>query len=281
MQVMYSTMRYTVLEISKALSNKQVETVGRTHVSRGTFRSVCVDATAWGAHGVSGDDSSLLTAAGTGPDSTLGAVDLSAGYDGPCFVIALEVLDNLPHDKVVWEDDRDEGTAAGSWRQVGVLCGEHTPGSPPTVEEVVMPLDDDIIARTVQALQQPVPPLWSSLSQAGDDDASLSWSQRVVKSMSQRLGRMHKSTGTLDWTLVPHPRNLGRPAEKATFVPTGAALTFANHQFQSLSRCHVLHSMSPTLCACVCRCVCVHICVVCVYVCVHVCVDIVCVCVHA
>ncbi|CAN6447796.1 unnamed protein product [Victoria cruziana] len=82
----YSNMKYISVEISPALAEKQMETVGevKSHLSR--FQVECRDAAVRNGWGL---------------------VDAQ-----PCWVIMLEVLDNLPHDLVYSKDQ------ASSWMEV-------------------------------------------------------------------------------------------------------------------------------------------------------------------
>ena len=127
----YARMQYTILEISETLSRKQVETVGPRHADSGVFTSVCVDATDW------------RLPAGAGSPVV---------HDGPCVVLALEVLDNLPHDKVVWD------AAARTWSQV-VVEERSRAGAASALTEVAEPLTDDLIKRTLR-LCYDSPPSW-------------------------------------------------------------------------------------------------------------------------
>ncbi|KDD76562.1 putative S-adenosyl-L-methionine-dependent methyltransferase [Helicosporidium sp. ATCC 50920] len=76
----YATCRYTCVEISPLLAEAQAERVGKAHGSR--FQ-VCVG------------------------DATVRSTWKEDSAD-PCLILAFEVLDNLPHDKVVWSSDGKE-----------------------------------------------------------------------------------------------------------------------------------------------------------------------------
>ena len=78
----YRAMEYTTLEISPTLAEVQRERLAPAH-SR-VHRGLCVDATTLGL----GDGAAIQPA------------DIDSIFtEEPCFVLAMEVLDNLPHDK--------------------------------------------------------------------------------------------------------------------------------------------------------------------------------------
>lgn len=90
-------MSYTILEISPVLQSKQCEVL-QEHAK--VARSVCVDA--------------------------MQVSEAAAGLadDRPCFVVGLEVLDNLPHDKVVAFETLESSAIANgsSWCEVAPLA---------------------------------------------------------------------------------------------------------------------------------------------------------------
>ncbi|GAB4851899.1 hypothetical protein Ancab_031298 [Ancistrocladus abbreviatus] len=84
----YNTMTYTSVEISSSLGEKQIETVGQVHSHLSKFKVECRDAadrSSWG--------------------------DVQ---EQPCWVIMLEVLDNLPHDIIYSENQ------VSPWKEVWV-----------------------------------------------------------------------------------------------------------------------------------------------------------------
>ena len=70
----YSTMRYKLVDISAAMSERQKSVVGRHHINCEFINADFLDVEP--GH--------------------------KAAENGHCIIIALEVLDNLPHDKVAW-----------------------------------------------------------------------------------------------------------------------------------------------------------------------------------
>ncbi|CAK7328460.1 unnamed protein product [Dovyalis caffra] len=105
----YNAMTYTSVEISPSLAEMQKETVGGVHSHLSKFRVECRD-----------------------------AADRSGWGDAkqqPCWVIMLEVLDNLPHDLVYSENQ------VFPWKEVWV---EKQPDKE-SLSELYMPLEDPLI----------------------------------------------------------------------------------------------------------------------------------------
>ncbi|XP_043707596.1 uncharacterized protein LOC122656955 [Telopea speciosissima] len=112
----YNNMSYISVEISSSLAKKQMETVGevRSHLSR--YRVECRDATdrtGWG--------------------------DVNPQ---PCWVIMLEVLDNLPHD-VVYSKDQ-----VSPWMEVWLEKQRDSL----QISEIYKPLEDPLIKRCVEII---------------------------------------------------------------------------------------------------------------------------------
>ncbi|OVA00095.1 putative S-adenosyl-L-methionine-dependent methyltransferase MidA [Macleaya cordata] len=110
----YNNMTYISVEISSALAKKQLETVGevRSHLSK--FRVECRDAA---------------------DRSGWGDVDLQ-----PCWVIMLEVLDNLPHDLIYSENQVSPWMEVWLQRQKDSL----------NISELYKPLQDPLIKRCIE-----------------------------------------------------------------------------------------------------------------------------------
>lgn len=112
----YNSMSYISVEISSSLAKKQMETVGavRSHLSK--FRVECHDAAdknAWGS------------------------IDQQ-----PCWVVMLEVLDNLPHDLIYSENQ------ASPWMEVWVEKQHNRVA----LSELYKPLQDPLIKRCVEII---------------------------------------------------------------------------------------------------------------------------------
>lgn len=112
----YNSMSYISVEISSSLAKKQMETVGavRSHLSK--FRVECHDAAdknAWGS------------------------IDQQQ-----CWVIMLEVLDNLPHDLIYSENQ------ASPWMEVWVEKQHNRVA----LSELYKPLQDPLIKRCVEII---------------------------------------------------------------------------------------------------------------------------------
>ncbi|KAH9620434.1 hypothetical protein KSS87_004126, partial [Heliosperma pusillum] len=116
----YNTMTYTSVEISPSLAEKQKETVGQVQSHKSRFKVECRDAAdrnGWG--------------------------DVQKE---PCWVIMLEVLDNLPHDLIFSENQ------VSPWKEVWV---EKQPdGKAPS--ECYRPLEDRLISRCIEILGEDI-----------------------------------------------------------------------------------------------------------------------------
>lgn len=123
---------YTVVDISPGLHSRQLDTVADHHTDGGVFQAVCMDATDAGAWEAGLDPTQCSAACGALPDRLRSV----AGGGGAVFVLLLEVLDNLPHDKVVWN------AANGCWNEVLVDVGGLT--------EVARPAEDPVVRRALQ-----------------------------------------------------------------------------------------------------------------------------------
>jgi len=113
----YASMQYVTVEISEALAAKQESRVGQVESHRERYA-------VWGGH-----DAAVAEA--------WGAVD-----DSPCYVVMLEVLDNLPHDRICRGKD-------GRWMQTRVRRNDRTATG---LEEVLEPLTDPLIQRCLAAV---------------------------------------------------------------------------------------------------------------------------------
>ncbi|MCL7022126.1 hypothetical protein MKW94_024115 [Papaver nudicaule] len=112
----YNNMTYISVEISSSLAKKQLETVGevRSHLSK--YRVECRDAA---------------------DRSGWGDVDQQ-----PCWVIMLEVLDNLPHDLVYSENQ------VSPWLEVWLQKQRDSAN----ISEVYKPLQDQLIKRCIDII---------------------------------------------------------------------------------------------------------------------------------
>ena len=115
----------------------------------------------------------------------------------PTYVIAMEVLDNLPHDKLV-----RPGDARSSWQQVAVSVAESD--GEPAYAEVPQPLADPLIRRCLAAAD------WLAPAEASNrPEPSGSFFSRAIDALAG------VSTGA------------AAAAEAATvYVPTGALQLF-------------------------------------------------------
>lgn len=112
----YNNMTYISVEISPALARKQVDTVGEVSSHLKRFHVECRDATdrnGWGK--VNGQ---------------------------PCWVIMLEVLDNLPHDLIYSENQ------SSPWMEVQLEKRQHES----SISEIFRPLQDPLIKRCIDII---------------------------------------------------------------------------------------------------------------------------------
>ena len=115
----HASTQWTAVDVSHSLLRKQSETVSLGSHHRGCFRTEqrgAADAAGWGAV-----------------------------CRRPCFVLALELLDNLPHDRVVREAPGEP------WQETHVVPGEGE-GAAPT--QVLRPLADPLIVRCAAAWEE-------------------------------------------------------------------------------------------------------------------------------
>ncbi|XP_039040150.1 uncharacterized protein LOC120178359 [Hibiscus syriacus] len=113
----YNSMTYTSVEISPALAEIQKQTVGevRSHLSKFKVEQRdAMDKSGWGD-----------------------------GEQHPCWVIMLEVLDNLPHDLIYSENQ------ASPWMEVWIEKQLDREG----LSELYKPLQDSLIKRCVEILE--------------------------------------------------------------------------------------------------------------------------------
>lgn len=155
----------------------------------------------------------------------------------PCHVIALEVLDNLPHDRVVVPDDEETAEDARGgvlrrfvgWKQTRVVAVDESDASFETREarEVLEPLTDPLILRACEAIyarrRSPPPPREAA---AGDDaSGSRALFSRITLAAHGALARLSRS-------LIAAARQMRTATAEGTvaFVPTGClALLEALH----------------------------------------------------
>lgn len=69
----------------------------------------------------------------------------------PCFVVMMEVLDNLPHDRVVQRPHDRHQPWLETWVEQGEAGNESTASSIGSAREVLQPLQDPLITRCLQA----------------------------------------------------------------------------------------------------------------------------------
>lgn len=162
----YAKMRYTSLDISKRLNDAQGARVRLGGHGNGVHRTSTGDAT---------------------NPNTWGPVD-----NRGCFVIALEVLDNLPHDRV-WRPKRGDG----EWMQTEITRDPESGA----LSERTAPLEDELIKETIRAIE-----MTADLAVDGDGGAY------------QPRGILHSIKSTLGALMSKR--------DETWFVPTGAMRLF-------------------------------------------------------
>ncbi|XP_078447068.1 NADH dehydrogenase ubiquinone complex I, assembly factor-like protein (DUF185) [Wolffia australiana] len=170
----YNHMKYISVEISPALSQKQLETVGDVQSHLSHYSVECRDASdrnGWG--------------------------DVDAQ---PCWVIMLEVLDNLPHDLVFSPDQ------VSPWMEVWV---QNEPGSE-ELSEIYKPIHDPLITRCLEISGMD----WQNSGSA--NMMKLLWSKAFPKSR-----RSWMPTGCLQLLEVLHGAlpNMSLIASDFSFLP--------------------------------------------------------------
>lgn len=171
----YASTSYTLVEISAAMAARQRERVQR-HAAR--CRVVQADATTWEG------------------------VPPTGAEPGPCYVLALEVLDNLPHDKAQWRllPQGDQRTGPTGWLEAVVVDDGTVPAaagerSDRGAREVFRPLSDPLLTHAIR--------LWGV---AGDRPAFVpTGALRLLQTLHARLGPEARLVFA-DFDSLPEPR---------------------------------------------------------------------------
>lgn len=151
----YNNMKYTSVEISTSLAKKQTETVGEVSSHSSKFQVECRDAS---------DQSGWSKS------------------EQPCWVIMLEVLDNLPHDLIYSENQ------VSPWMEVWV--GKKQDGS--ELSESYKPLQDSLIKQCMSVLE------------LEEDDTSPGIAARIGAKVFPKPRRCWLPTGCLKLLQVLH-----------------------------------------------------------------------------
>ena len=157
----------------------------------------------------------------------------------PCHVIALEVLDNLPHDRVVLPDDfeetaEDDSRGGGAlrrfagWKQTRVVAVDESDASFETREarEVLEPLTDPLILRACEAIYacRHSKPLIAEEDAYDDASGSRALFSRIALAAHGALARLSRSL------LAAAASQMRTASGHVAFVPTGClALLEALH----------------------------------------------------
>lgn len=159
----------------------------------------------------------------------------AAKDERPCFFIAMEVLDNLPHDKVAWTTpswpagatgSASAGTSAGTSPRQGPSPGDSSHGGGRVGQELceaVVVRDGERYREAFRPLRDPVIrellDICPDLSEMVTPEGSRSRQRRSEPSSAAPPGWGQGVTETLAGLLGRHPP---RPDLRAVFVPTGS-----------------------------------------------------------
>ncbi|KAF2548813.1 hypothetical protein F2Q70_00019399 [Brassica cretica] len=181
----YNNMSYTSIEISPSLAKIQKETVAQVGSHLSKFRVECRDAS-----------------------------DLSGWRNveqQPCWVIMLEVLDNLPHDLVYSQSQ------LSPWMEVLV---ENKPESE-SLSELYKPLEDPLIKRCIDIVEHEAPPvskpkeIWSKLFPKPRRCWLPTGCLKLLEVLHEKLPKM--SLIASDFSFLP---DVKVPGERAPLVST-------------------------------------------------------------
>ncbi len=175
----YARTKYTIIEISRPLAEKQLERLGPRHGS--VCQVVQQDVLEWTRQRIQLEQQQQQ------PQSKASSP----------FILALEVLDNLPHDKVLWVQDE----ATQEWRlREAVVQGDGSAAHP--YQEAHRPLSDELIALVLRVKPE--------------------LGRRIDPRESQGLGK-GGGLSSLFQSFLQHLSRRGRDPPRALFVPTGMA----------------------------------------------------------
>lgn len=194
----YNSMSYTSVEISSSLAMKQLQTVGEVESHLSKFKVECRDAT---------DQS------GWGHEE-----------EQPCWVIMLEVLDNLPHDLIYSENQ------VSPWMEVWVER-QHDRSE---LSEMYQPLQDPLIHKCLEIMD------W-------DSDKETPISRKIWAKVIPRPRRSWLPTGCLrllevlhkalpkmsliasDFSYLPDVKVSGERAPLVSTKKDGSSLDYSNY----------------------------------------------------
>jgi hypothetical protein len=142
----------------------------------------------------------------------------------PCFALLMEVLDNLPHDKVVYDSVPPEEGGARQWRQVAVT-GDGSPGDP--YRESKQPLSDPLLLRALQLNLCPLEPASAAAAAAAAAGAAAIVAPAGARGQQQEQPPPAPEPTQPAWlsmlsSLTDRVMAGGSASPDAAFVPTGA-----------------------------------------------------------
>jgi hypothetical protein len=177
----YANMSYTLLEISVPLAEAQKK---RLLSHENVVHVLNRDVLEWAS------DTSTASSAGQR------ARDKQAAESSTCFVIGMEVLDNMPHDKVKLNQTAGgsgEADTADEWQQTVVVSGE----GGASYSEVYEPVSDRLIERTLALF----PPFQKSADDNEGEESSAGISSWLSEGM--KAGARSRSTEGFDAAFIP------------------------------------------------------------------------------
>lgn len=196
---LYGRTLYTTLDVSPGLAATARATVAAAGHEHAVFRQAIGDACEGGGWAVV-----VAALAGEGPPAPTAAAAATPPAAVAPYILACEVLDNLPHDRV-------ERTEGGGWAQAMVRWGGAAGESPPPAEEL-HPLADPVAAACLAAALE---------VEEGEEGAVPAPS--TPPSFLVRLGDWAVGEAPPPWAL-PRPTHPGHAC--CLFLPTGAARLF-------------------------------------------------------
>jgi Putative S-adenosyl-L-methionine-dependent methyltransferase len=195
----HATCQYTCIEISPALAELQYQRVvtEQEGIHEKQFQVVRGDAAEYATWQI-----------GRG----LGKKDEK---DEQCFVVAMEVLDNLPHDKVIFSEENSDGQgSSGQWLEALVAESEENNNYKSTIEsykEVYQPVGDPLVHQCLQT--------WLEMESEGVEEGKFSLASNkgfFQKMMDAAVGAGAGGGGAFN----------SNNDSSSIFLPTGALRLF-------------------------------------------------------
>ncbi|CAH2038900.1 unnamed protein product [Thlaspi arvense] len=215
----YNNMSYTSIEISPSLAKIQKETVAQVGSHLSKFRVECRDAS-----DLSGWSEVLsLPHVADFVCYLVENVKLRNVEQQPCWVIMLEVLDNLPHDLVYSESQ------VSPWMEVLV---ENKPESE-ALSELYNPLEDPLIKRCIDIVEHEDDPvskpkqIWSKLFPKPRRSWLPTGCLKLLEVLHEKLPKM--SLIASDFSFLPDVKVLGERAPLVSTKKDGCSSDYSSY----------------------------------------------------